>query len=513
MGTQEKRLIIRADGNTHIGTGHVMRCIALAQAWQERGGSVSFALAQHTPALRERLSAEEIAIHLLACEPGGVDDAMQTIALAQQVAATWVVVDGYHFAAAYQQAIKATGVSLLVIDDYGHAEHYYADLVLNQNISASEQMYTNREPYTRLLLGTRYTLLRREFLTYRGWKHEVPEVARKILVTMGGGDPDNVTLKVIHALKQVAQGQCEVVIVVGGSNPYIETLQRAVDAMPHIKLVQNVADMPEYMAWADIAIAAGGSTCWELALFGLPMLLIPIANNQLSIAQKLGELEVALVVGWYEDVSADMLALALNQLMQDQEKRLRMSQTGQVLVDGEGGERVVMYMYGDALRLRTVQESDCALLWEWANEPAVRTASFNSHPISWDEHTRWFAKKYQSPNTIMYIALDSSDTPIGQVRFERNAQNEAIISVSIDHHQRGKGYGKGILQRSGKEIFSLWDTSLIHSYIKEDNISSIRAFEQAGYQQIEQIETCGSLSQHLILHKNEIPLDTINSSR
>jgi UDP-2,4-diacetamido-2,4,6-trideoxy-beta-L-altropyranose hydrolase len=349
MSSHIPTLLIRADGNTPIGTGHVMRCIALAQAWQERGGDVSFALALHTPALLERLSAEEIPIHLLTCEPGGVDDATQTIALAQQVAATWIVVDGYHFDAAYQQSIKAAGVSLLVIDDYGHAEHYYADLVLNQNISASEQMYPNHESYTRLLLGTRYTLLRREFWAYRGGKREVPDVARKILVTMGGGDPDNVTLKVIYALKQVAPGQCEAVVIVGGSNPHIEALQATVDNMPHIKLVQNVTNMPEMMAWADVAIAAGGSTCWELALFGLPMLLVPLADNQLPIANRLGEREIALVVGWYEDVASDTLALAINQLVHDQEKRFRMSQAGYALVDGEGGERVLTKMVTEVM--------------------------------------------------------------------------------------------------------------------------------------------------------------------
>jgi UDP-2,4-diacetamido-2,4,6-trideoxy-beta-L-altropyranose hydrolase len=348
MGTQEKRLIIRADGNTRIGTGHVMRCLALAQAWQERGGSVSFALAQHTPALLERLTAEECLVYTLHCEPGSSSDAAQTLALAQQIGATWIVIDGYHFSAAYQQAIKAAGVSLLVIDDYGHAEHYYADLVLNQNVSASESLYTSREPYTRLLLGTRYTLLRREFWAYRGWKREVPDVARKILVTMGGGDPDNVTLKVIHALNQVAQEPFEAVVVVGGSNPHIEALQEAVDDKPHINLAQDVANMTEHMTWADLAIAAGGSTCWELALFGLPMLLIPIADNQLPIANKLGELGIALVVGWYADVSSDTLALAINRLIQEQETRLRMSHAGQALVDGEGGERVVEEM---AIRL------------------------------------------------------------------------------------------------------------------------------------------------------------------
>lgn len=340
MSNCTHNLLIRADGNTHIGTGHVMRCLALAQAWQERGCEVSFALAQHTPSLLARVSAEEIPVHLLDCKLGSPDDATQTIALAKQIGATWVVADGYHFDASYQQTIKASGLSLLVIDDYGHAEHYYADIVLNQNVSADESLYTNREAYTRLLLGTRHALLRREFWAYRGWTREIPDVARKILVTMGGGDPDNVTLKVLQGLNQIEDVQLDCTVVIGGSNPHINTL-RTFNSIHSVQVLEDVRDMPALMAWADIAISAGGSTCWELSLLGLPMVLIPVADNQRPIAERLGKLDIALVLGWYENVPLDTIATVLNHLVKERETRLRMSQAGRTLVDGEGGKRVI----------------------------------------------------------------------------------------------------------------------------------------------------------------------------
>jgi len=278
-------LLLRADASETIGTGHVMRCLALAQAWQDTGGRVVFLMATEAPAVEARLQSEGMEVIHLPVQPGSRDDAIQTADLARRVGADWVVVDGYHFGADYQRTIRGLGLHLLFIDDHGHADHYSADLVLNQNIHAHEGIYKNREPYTRLLLGTRYVLLRREFLKWRGWKREIPEVARKVLVTMGGSDPDNVTLKVIQALQQVDVDGLETIVVVGGGNPHYEELQSSVqESRFPVLLESNVTNMPELMAWADVAVSAGGSTSWELAFMGVPALVLILANNQRSIA-------------------------------------------------------------------------------------------------------------------------------------------------------------------------------------------------------------------------------------
>ncbi len=167
-------LLIRADASPRRGTGHVMRGLALGQAWQKTG-LVLFAVSQCTPALEERLRGEGFEVRRSAVEPGSQADAQVTAALALQLGAAWVVVDGYQFGADYQRVIKSAGLRLLFLDDYGHADHYHANLVLNQNLGADAGLYARREPYTRLLLGVRYALLRREFLLYRDWQRAIPE--------------------------------------------------------------------------------------------------------------------------------------------------------------------------------------------------------------------------------------------------------------------------------------------------------------------------------------------------
>ena len=341
MQFESKPLLIRADANARMGTGHLMRCLALAQGWQARGGQATFITACESDGLRRRLSDEGFQVITLERsypEPAYWEITSQVLAADSDA---WVVLDGYHFDSAYQLGVKHAGHPLLVIDDMAHLDHYYADIVLNQNINA-EQLQYSCEPYTRLLLGTRYVLLRSEFLAWRGWKREIPDVARKVLVTLGGGDPDNQTLKVIQALQQVDADELEAVVVIGASNPHFQELESATRASQFEgRLVRDVTDMPNLMAWADLAVSAGGSTCWELAFMGLPPVVLVLAENQKGIAAGLGKGGVVLNLGWYTEISIAQVANTLVGLLEDRGLRRQMSQRGRELVDGLGTERVV----------------------------------------------------------------------------------------------------------------------------------------------------------------------------
>src|SRR5262245_954319 len=137
-------LIVRADVSVEMGTGHVMRCLALSQAWQDAGGNVIFAMAQTTEGIRARLDREKIEILDLKSPAGTEQDASEVACVASEHSASWMIVDGYQFDAHYQEKLKAAGKRLMVIDDYGHASRYCADFVLNQNISAQPELYGSR---------------------------------------------------------------------------------------------------------------------------------------------------------------------------------------------------------------------------------------------------------------------------------------------------------------------------------------------------------------------------------
>jgi UDP-2,4-diacetamido-2,4,6-trideoxy-beta-L-altropyranose hydrolase len=325
-----------------MGTGHVMRCLALAQAWQDAGGECTFAMAESTPALERRLKDEGMEIENLAVAGGSLEDAQKTGSIALKRNAAWIVADGYHFGADYQKAIKQSTVPSLFVDDNGHADRYYADVVLNQNAHADESLYAVKEAHTRLLLGPRYAMLRREFTEWREWKREIREAASRILIVAGGSDPENITRQVIEALDGVAESALELVAVVGGSNPHLAEVEEVVAHSRHsCRLVRDAADMPGLMAWADLAISAAGSICWEFCALGLPAFLIPVASNQNVTAESLQALGAARVFSWGAQFRGKALAREVVALLASRSERESLSQRAHALVDTEGASRVV----------------------------------------------------------------------------------------------------------------------------------------------------------------------------
>jgi UDP-2,4-diacetamido-2,4,6-trideoxy-beta-L-altropyranose hydrolase len=338
-------LLIRADASSSRGIGHVMRCLALGQAWRRRSGQVMLASVELPNGLRGRLKAEGFAEAQVTVEAGSINDARETARLARAWGAGWVVLDGYHFSDSYQAWIKEAGLRLLVLDDFGHASHTKADLLLNQNLHARDELYANRLPHTRLLLGTRYALLREEFLCCPDREREIAAKGEKVLVTLGGSDAENVTLNVVKALGWLRDRTLEVIVVVGAGNPHLSTLRHAIAAdFKRTRLVANVTDMQALMRWADVAVSGGGSTSWELAFMGLPALTLVLADNQEELAAGLAQHGVSHNLGWHSRVTEQDLAAALGALLDDFTGRCAMSACGRRLVDGRGADRVATLM-------------------------------------------------------------------------------------------------------------------------------------------------------------------------
>lgn len=347
----EETLLLRADASVDVGTGHVMRCIALAQAWQDAGGKAVFAMVEPLPSIRERLLSEGMEVVPMESQAGSLDDARCTVELAKRRDAVWVVVDGYHFGAAYQRDLRAGGVQVLFVDDDASSEHYAADVVLNQNAYADESSYPHREPYTRLLLGLRYVLLRREFGRWRDWQREIPTVGRKVLITMGGTDPDNITSQAIEALRETRVEGMEALVVVGGSNPHLESLQRlAAECRGAVRLLRDPANLPELMAWADLALITAGGTLWELLSMGCSVLSYARNPVQAEIVSRLHDEGIVQRLGYPQECNQMRTATALEELANSQERRARFSRLARERIDSGGAQRVFEVLLSSGVR-------------------------------------------------------------------------------------------------------------------------------------------------------------------
>jgi UDP-2,4-diacetamido-2,4,6-trideoxy-beta-L-altropyranose hydrolase len=338
-------ILIRSDSSEQIGTGHVMRCLALAQAAAETGRRATFAMASGSTALKTRIHGEGFEVVSIAGRPGSEEDATGTIEAARRVGAAWVIVDGYHFGETYQRLLVKAGLRLLALDDFGHASHYWAHLVLNQNFDANERIYSHRESHTRLLLGSRYVLLRREFIRWQSWQRPIAPVARRVLVTIGGSDPGNATPKVVEAIRRLGDPAVEALVVVGADNPhYGEIVAMAAEGPPSIEVRHNVQEMPDVMAWADMAVIVFGTSLWELYFMGCPTLTFGRGFLNEPILRDMDRKGLVKYLGFEDAVDPVVLADAMARLAGDADARRAISETTRRLIDGRGAAEVVRAM-------------------------------------------------------------------------------------------------------------------------------------------------------------------------
>jgi spore coat polysaccharide biosynthesis predicted glycosyltransferase SpsG len=199
--------------------------------------------------------------------------------------------------------------------------------------------------YTELLLGNKYVLLREEFLEWRDWNREVKPVINHLLVTLGGSDKNNYSLKIIRALERLSSLELEINVLVGVSNPHINVLKEFIMGSDlDITILENVRDMPGIMAWADLAFTGGGTTVWEMAFMGLPTIVGATSPVEELLIKGLNKCNLFLNVGRISEVTVSELTLVLSDVMGNRELRCFMSNQGKNLVDGYGVDRVINCM-------------------------------------------------------------------------------------------------------------------------------------------------------------------------
>ncbi|HJM43297.1 MAG: UDP-2,4-diacetamido-2,4,6-trideoxy-beta-L-altropyranose hydrolase [Nitrospinota bacterium] len=341
------RLVVRCDAGREVGGGHLMRCLRLAEEFRSRGGEAIFVSVIDSDAMRARVRKSGFDLVPLTMSHPAPEDAERTIDFLRDYRPDWIVLDGYHFESPYQKEMQETGVRVLVMDDMAHLPRYHADIIVNQNLGAEDCTYACGGE-TRLLVGLRYALLREEFLRWRNWEREVPSFARRILITLGAGDPGNQAAEVLRAVARLAGNgveNLEVVVVIGPAGAQVGALRAVGDDLGlDVTVQEDPTDMSKLMAWADVAVSGGGSTCWELAFMGLPNLILVLADNQKGAAHHLEKAGVSRSLGWWEDVSESSLTAHLKELMEGHALRREMSRKGRTVLDGEGAARIVRAM-------------------------------------------------------------------------------------------------------------------------------------------------------------------------
>ncbi|WP_347156604.1 UDP-2,4-diacetamido-2,4,6-trideoxy-beta-L-altropyranose hydrolase [Pontibacter chitinilyticus] len=469
--TNKTRIIFRADGNSRIGLGHVVRSLALAQMLREEFECV-FAIQQPGQALQEQIKQVCHGLIILpACTPE--EDRFIHELEAYIAPDVLVVLDGYTFGTAYQQNLKSKGCLLICIDDI-HAYPFVADVVLNQAGGVEAAAYTTAT-YTKLLLGPTYALLRHPFLQAAKATRTFPAAPLRVLLNMGGADPENHTLRVAQSISQWP-GISTIEVVVGSAYKHRQELQQWLGQQPNCILHQNLSAtaMCQLMQVCALAVTSASGIAYEYAAVGGMLYILQTAANQQALYDFLTSTGIARP---YEHLEKQT-TLPEKQVFDEQVAVQRQH------FDGKSDIRLKQVFDAlrlqTSLRLRVATENDMLLLHQWNNDPEVRSRSFNPEPISLESHSHWFTAKLADPNSIIYLAIVEGE-PAAQLRFELNSTT-ATISYLISKAYRGKGLSHTLLLKGiGKLNHQRPGLRIVEGLVQPENTASIRAFEKAGF--------------------------------
>jgi UDP-2,4-diacetamido-2,4,6-trideoxy-beta-L-altropyranose hydrolase len=329
----EPRVFFRADASAEIGTGHLVRCLTLADELRRRGWRTAFACASVPAPLADRLRAGG---HPLIRLPAATPDASEPAAFLHRAAGALVVVDHYGLGAPWHDEARALGATVAAIDDLADRPLRVA-LLLNQNLGASADDYRGLLPDGCIcLIGPRFALLRPEIARLRR-PPEGPFGVERVLVFLGGGDTGGATAP---ALAGAAEAGVEVDVVVGPASPSVGRVRRLAAYYPRVAVHENTPKMGTLMRRADLAVGAPGSASWERCCLGLPTLTITLAANQEAAGAALERAGATRSLGWVGEVDAAAVRDAIVSLREHPEVLADMARAAYGITDGRGVTRV-----------------------------------------------------------------------------------------------------------------------------------------------------------------------------
>lgn len=478
-------IAIRTDASVAIGTGHVMRCLTLADQLRSRDAEINF-ICQDVPGhLIPFIEAKGYPVHRLPGGLGAEQDAIQSATILEKLRCRqdWVIVDHYGLDAAWETRLRPAAENIMVIDDLANRRHA-CELLLDQNYGEVSRYDSLVSGHCRKLLGPAYALLRPQFLNARESVGERTGEVRRILVFMGGSDRCNDTCKALQALVKLGRTDIFVDVVIGSLSAYQSEIESLASGMRQVRCLTNVEDMAELMAEADFSIGAGGTTTWERCALGLPSLVIAIAENQISISQELSKNGYIFYAGWHKEVTVEHLTEDIRVLLRYPGVVRLSSMKARELVDAHGTARVANHLMAGStnVRFRFARPEDSNMIFAWRNHPEVRKRSFDTAPISREQHEHWLSNVLSS-QTIALLIAEKSEEAIGVLKYDFK-QEEAVVSVYLSPQVMGRGLGTHVI-RAGNDWIKVNHPEIrrIIAEIRPENISSVHAFAKAGFRE------------------------------
>ena len=357
MNFKAQVVCFRVDASIQMGSGHVMRCLTLADELAQAGAECHFICREHHGHLNALIKERGHAVHSLPNieqqaqhkhnEAGALahaswlgatqeHDIDACIPILKYFQPDWLIVDHYALDIQWEKALRPYCKKLMVIDDLADRQHD-CDLLLDQTFGRAPEDYLPLTPQDcQLLCGSEYALLRPEFAQWRDYSLKRREQGQleHLLINLGGVDKDNITSQILKALaNSPLPKNCHITVVMGATAPWVEEVKHQAAQLPWPTQVKvGVSNMAKLMANSDLAIGAAGATSWERCCLGLPTIMIVLAENQKLAAKALSKIETIKLLNSLDE---------LPNLISDANKwLLAINDCTHKIIDGQGCSKV-----------------------------------------------------------------------------------------------------------------------------------------------------------------------------
>lgn len=525
-------ILFRLDASEVIGTGHLMRCVALASAFKLRGmhsvfvcrdlnkkfvtyleklGFDSFQNGYNTD-----LQVEEECLSSSWTDQMQKLDASDTINILKKLESEFglpfvLIVDHYSLNAVWEKTVtERYDLPICAIDDLDR-EHQ-CSYILDTTFGKTKANYQNKIPrHCETMIGSKYSMLRPEFavlressLRRRDQTYVDSSSVKDLVIAFGGADHDNITSRLLSAIEVLPKKfDFNVHVLIGAAYGHKDQLITQIETSRFTtELHHNITDVASLFAKADICIGASGSSTWERCCLGLPTVNLVIAENQKQIAEILGNsrmlVNATLPKGDFsEDNYRDWNDKYLIPLLSQSSFREDISVNMRKATDGFGLLHIISvlvkkFVLNHDVELTHASGDDAQLVYQWQSFPEMRKYSINKTVPTWDNHLKWYANKLREPNSDFYIAKVNG-LKVGVVRLDEfSAKQELgdpkyandtckLISILTGPEFQGMKLGKRALielqKRHTKEI--------LVARVFQENTASVALFRSVGFKQIE----------------------------
>ncbi len=460
-----KNVVIRVDGNSNIGLGHIYRGLALANILEKKF-LVEFVIRADTTVSPIKNAGYDYTLLpnkvSLIEEPKWFKDNYTTDSI--------IVLDGYNFTKDYQIKIKKLNYKLVYIDDLVEGKQV-ADLVINHSPGIKEYNYKIAE-YTTLALGLNYALLRNSFIEVNRKELKKRNNIKNIYISFGGADANDFSfIAVNEVLKLNFIETINVVLGAAYMNKDIFRLNTS-----RLNIYKNIAEKEVFklMKDTDLAIVPSSTTSIELASLGVPMILGYFVDNQRNIYNGFLNKEAITGVDDYNNFDFKKLNNLINSLHNSDKLKVQHLRLLNFF-KGSITNNILKVFKFNHISIRKASKADMVFVFNLSNESIVRSNSFNSNRIKLNEHKKWFNKQIKR-NDILFYIIELQNNSIGQIRFGIK-EHYSIIGISISNSFRGKGLASESLKLAVNNYFQK-NSLPIYAYIKKTNKSSIKLFEK-----------------------------------